>query len=160
MHIYIYTHTHTYIYIYNIYSNGRSLVGVQVRNLAWEFLCIRASVSGARCAKPVFARLCPTVAKRGDPITLNRSGSAAMTVPWSVGSVPPKTETKHPRLHHHIYLTLITLRQSFAVNDIDGMAMCKQEWPRKTWFECVKTDVSNWGLFDVGPQGMESRCST
>ena len=71
---------------------------------------------------PVFARLYSTVVKLGDQITMNCSGSAAMTVPWSAGSLAPKTETTQPN-----FSTTETWQwgycQSFTVGDSDGMAM-------------------------------------
>ena len=57
-----------------------------------------------RCTRPAFARLCSTVAKHGDQITLNCSDSAAMAVPWSTGSVALNTKMKHPHLRYYVNL--------------------------------------------------------
>ena len=83
----------------------------------------------ARCTKPAFARICSTLAKRGDQITTNCSGSAAMTVPWSAGTVASKTETKQLKFHYYKDLTLRILRRSFTVGDSDGMAMYSEPRP-------------------------------
>ena len=56
------------------------------------------------------------VAKRGDQITANRSGSVAMTVLWTVGSVASKTETKYPQLLYDTYL---------AIKDITSALRCR-----------------------------------
>ena len=63
------------------------------------------------------------VAKREDQIALNCSGPAAMAVPWSVGSVASKTETKHPQPHYYRNLIFRMLRWPFALFDSDGMAI-------------------------------------
>ena len=47
------------------------------------------------CVRSAMLHDCET----GDQITLNCSGSATMTVLWSVGSVVSKTEMKYPQLH-------------------------------------------------------------
>ena len=52
-----------------------------------------------------------------------KCGSAPMTVPWSAGSVAPKTATKHPEFHYCRNLALGILRQSFADGNSDDMAM-------------------------------------
>ena len=65
------------------------------------------------------AWLCSTVTKRGDQITPNCSGSTAMTMPWSAGSVASQTEMKHPQLHYYRNLALRILRRSFAAGDSD-----------------------------------------
>ena len=49
--------------------------------------------------------------------------SAVMTVPWPVGSMASKTETKHSQLHFYRNLTSRTLHRSFAVSDSNGMAI-------------------------------------
>ena len=49
-----------------------------------------------RCTRPAFALPCSMVVKHGDQTPLTWSGSATMTVPWSIGPVAPKTKTKHP----------------------------------------------------------------
>ena len=102
-----------------------------------------------------------------DQISLNCNDSDAVTVSFSAVSVVPITETKHLQLHYYRDLSLKILRRSFAVGDSDGVAMWQATcciksitrfliigprnlgWPRKTWFEFMKTDVSNFGLADV-----------
>ena len=73
--------------------------------------------------KPVFTWLCSMVVKRGDHIALNCSGSTAITVPWSIGSVASTTEMRYAQLHYYKNLASIISRQSFTVDDSDGMAM-------------------------------------
>ena len=48
-----------------------------------------------------FALPCSVGAKHGDQTPLACSSSAAMTAPWSAGTVAPKTEMKHPQLHYY-----------------------------------------------------------
>ena len=130
----------------------------------------------ARCTRPALARLYLMVAKCGDQRNTNCGSSAAMTVPWLVGSVASKTETKHAQLHYYWNLASRALHRSFAVGNSDGMAMYnrprpvsnlsqtlhfpaqerKKERPRKTWSECVKTDVDKCGLANVDPLGRDA----
>ena len=58
------------------------------------------------------------------------SGSATMTMPsWSIGSVPSKTETKHPQIHYYRNLASRTFYWSLTVGDTDGMAMYNRPCP-------------------------------
>ena len=45
----------------------------------------------------------------------------AMSVPWSAGSVAPKSKMKHPQPHYSRTLALRILWQSFAVGGCDGL---------------------------------------
>ena len=62
-------------------------------------------------------------------LSLNFSGKAAITVPWFVGSVAPKTETNPTKLYCSKNLALRILRRSIPVNNPDGMAMCSRPRP-------------------------------
>ena len=77
----------------------------------------------ARCTRPAFTRLCFMIAKRGDQRNLSCGGSVAMTVPWSIGSVASKTETKLPQLHYYRSVALRTSHWSFTVGNLDGMVI-------------------------------------
>ena len=60
---------------------------------------------------PVSIRLCFMVLKLADRALLTCSGSVSMTTQWYIGSVRPKTKTKHALLHYN-KLALMILRQS------------------------------------------------
>ena len=70
-----------------------------------------------------FVWLCSMVAKRGDQRNPRCGSSATMTVPWSIGFMSSKTETKHPQLHHFRNFPSRTLHLAFAVGNSDSMAM-------------------------------------
>ena len=112
----------------------------------------------ARCTRPASARLCFMEAKLGDQRKPNCGGSAAITVQWSVGSVASKTKTKHPQLRYYRNLEDITsallCRQLRWYRHVQRALPCvksftnfplpgttKKGRSRKTWSECVKTDV-------------------
>ena len=116
----------------------------------------------ARCSRPAFAQLCSMVVKHRDQRNSNYGDSAAMTVSWSVRSVASKTETKHHQLHYCWNVSRRTLHRSFAVGNVKQATFCvksitsfplpgtrKKGRPRKTWSECVKTDVDKCGLASV-----------
>ena len=108
------------------------------------------------------------------PVTFNQPstgraftlpGSAPMTLPLSAGSKALKTEIWHgdnttvPRsrwLRWHDYVHRATSGIK-SITNIPIPGTRKQEWPRKTWSECVKTDVSNCGQAGVDPQDRETR---
>ena len=105
-----------------------------------------------------------SVMKCGDQITLNCKGSARMTLPWSTGSVASKTEMKHPHLHYYRNLALRILHRSLGMAMYSGprpvsnlsqiftiSGTRKQGRPRKTWSECVKTDINECSLAGVDP---------
>ena len=68
-----------------------------------------------------FAWLCSMVAKCEDQRNPSCRGSIEMTMPWSIGSVASKTETRYPQLHYN--RALVILHWTFAVRDLDDMAM-------------------------------------
>ena len=107
------------------------------------------------------------VAKFGDQRNPSLGSSTAMSVPWSVGSVASKTETKHPQLHittetwhqgHHISPLLLATRMVwpcttshvlYQITNFQISSTRKKGRPRKTWSVCVKTDVNKCGLAGV-----------
>ena len=88
-----------------------------------------------------------------------------------IGSVASKTETKHPQLHYDRNLLDIKdvtsvlrrwrlrwyghvqLATSFikSITNFQIPGTRKKGRPRKTWSECVKTDVNNCGLAGIDP---------
>ena len=87
-------------------------------------------------------------------------------MPLSVGSVASKTG-KTPSASQLQNLALSILRRSFIISSSDGMAMAciktitnflipgiwRQGRPRKTWSECVKTNVHECGLAETEMHG-------
>ena len=87
-------------------------------------------------------------------------------MPLSVGSVASNTG-KTPSASQLQNLALSILRRSFIISSSDGMAMAciktitnflipgtwRQGRPRKTWSECVKTNVHECGLAETEMHG-------
>ena len=89
-----------------------------------ENFCPSSDTSHQRCESKCTTLVCSAMLYdsetwRQTPLTC--SGSATMTMSWAIGSVAPETETKHPQLHYYENLELMILRQSFAVEDSDGI---------------------------------------
>ena len=82
----------------------------------------------ARCTWPAFAQLCSMAAKCGDQRNPNFGGSDAMTVPWSVGSVASKTETKKSA----------SILMKLGIKDITSLLRCQ----RLRWYSHAQRDTS------------------
>ena len=81
----------------------------------------------SRCARPAFAQLRSMAAKCGDQRNPNFGGSDAMTVPWSVGSVASKTETKNSA----------SILLKLGIKDITSLLRCQ----RHKWYGHVQRDT-------------------
>ena len=87
-----------------------------------------------------------------------------MTAPWSSESVAPKTESKHPQSHNSKNFgikDITSVLHSVGADMIWTYTTCHVLYkiclrPRKTWSECVKTDISDCGLTGVDSQ---DRCA-
>ena len=118
------------------------------------------AVRNVRCVR----RFSPTLHLMGFAVQHQAMSDTDSMRLWLVG------QTKHPQLHYYRNLALRILRPSFTVKrlrwyghvqqamshiksitDFPIPAARKQGRPRKTWSECVKTDVSNCGLAGVDP---------
>ena len=108
-----------------------------------------------------------------DQITWNCSSSTAMTVPWYTGSVASKTERPSASLLKKLgigdIMLVLCCRWLRRYGHVQLVKSCiktitnflipstrKQERPRKTWSECVKTDVNKCGLAGVGQQARDA----
>ena len=124
------------------------------------------------CSKVYEACVHSMVAKHGVQIATNCSGSAAMTLPWSVGSVAWKwniltfttTETWHQGYHighslstPHVVWSCTTGHVLYQIyHKLSDPSIKRKVRPWKTCSEWGKTEVNGCGPTDVDPLGRDA----